>query len=113
MNAAVCITPRVKPSSAAGATLATRVRVAETVPEKAPCTVRRARSCKGERARAIRATVIPPPKRARTTIALRPWRSASVPQMGATVAITTIPQADITPAQRAASRGSAMPSSWT
>jgi hypothetical protein len=59
------------------------------------------------------ATMPPPPIMARTTIGLRPQRSAMAPQTGAISARTMAAPDDMAPAQRATAAGSVTPSRCT
>jgi len=72
-----------KPVCSRGASAATSALAAATVPVTRPCTARRMINSSEERAKPIRPSITAPPSVARTTITLRPCRSASAPQMGA------------------------------
>ncbi len=60
-----------------------------TTPVVRPWTSRRKVSCSAEVTNAIRKMTAAPPNRARSTISLRPCRSASAPQMGDAIIMAT------------------------
>ena len=98
----VWIMPSANPSCFLGELVAISAVEAATVPVKAPSTSRRVTSCQGAVTSALRATVMVAANMARSTIGLRPLRSATMPQIGAAIAITPAPAACTAPDQRAA-----------
>ncbi len=85
-----------------GAVEATSAAQAATVPVKAPSIMRSATNCQGAMANAIRKAVIMAAHMARSTMRLRPRRSAIVPQKGAVMTMTSAPPEMVTPDQSAA-----------
>jgi len=100
------------PECSLGTTPTTSAVAAETVPVNTPCKKRRIASCWTLVTQAIITIRIAPAKVARSTISLRPYWSANVPQMGAMMAKPNDIREVAKPAHNATCCWPVTPSSW-
>ena len=101
LNTAVCTMPSPYPRRSFGIETAISAVAAATVPVIAPSTNLKLSNCHGAVANAERLMVQNAANCARTSIGLRPYLSASAPQMGLVNAIMPAPRLRMSPVQYA------------